>query len=404
MKKRLISLFVALLLLAALTIPALADDFSYIYDPDGWMSDEHIAELNKAAEDVYGATGARILFAITDASCDEDALFEEMTGGDHENILMLYADLEGDTYRVQSTGICSGITDNESYMTALYQVLNEAESWFVGAYGYINAAGAMVSLVNQGVETIEPDELSEPDEPDVLIAPAPVEEPMPFSLLMDEAELLSDAEEAALLSQLEDISARCGRDVTVVTVDSMGSYTDPEAFCDYYFESHDYNANTVMLMLAMESRDYRLSVYGNCLTVFPAEQRETICAEIVSYLSAGDYYTAFSRFAADCDEYTEYYDTEGEVYEPPMAVWVIFVCFGIGLAIGLVVTLFMKSKLKSVHFQSSAADYVRAGSFDLTHSHERFLYSHVDRTAKPKNDSSSGGGISSSGHSSGGKF
>ena len=242
-----------------------------------------------------------------------------------------------------------------------------------------------------------------PDEPELLIAPAPAGEPLPFTLVMDEADLLSDSEEAALLAQLEDISARCGRDVTVVTVDSMGGYTDPEAFCDYYFETHDYNENTVMLMLAMASRDYRLSVYGNCLSVFPAQQRETICTEIVPYLSDGDYYTAFSRFAADCDEYTEYYDTEGEVYEPPLALYWIFICFGIGLAIGLVVTLFMKSKLKSVHFQSSAADYVRAGSFDLTHSHERFLYSHVDRTAKPK-DNGGSGGVSSSGHSSGGKF
>lgn len=65
----------------------------------------------------------------------------------------------------------------------------------------------------------------------------------------------------------------------------------------------------------------------------------------------------------------------------------------VGAVAALVVVLVLRGQLKTVRAQRGAADYTRPGSMQLTSSYEHFLYRHVDRTAKPKdNGGSSGGG------------
>lgn len=73
--------------------------------------------------------------------------------------------------------------------------------------------------------------------------------------------------------------------------------------------------------------------------------------------------------------------------------------------IALIVTGVMRGKLKSVRFQPKADDYLKEGSMQLTENRDLFLYSHLDRRAKPKDNGSSGGSsthVSSSGSTHGG--
>ena len=63
----------------------------------------------------------------------------------------------------------------------------------------------------------------------------------------------------------------------------------------------------------------------------------------------------------------------------------ILICIGIGLIIGLVTVLIMRSQLKTVRSRYTAADYVVQGSFNLHHSRDIFLYRHVHRVPRPKN-------------------
>ena len=54
---------------------------------------------------------------------------------------------------------------------------------------------------------------------------------------------------------------------------------------------------------------------------------------------------------------------------------------------------------------AAASDYVRPGSMNVAYANDVFLYSHVNRTAKPKDNDSSGGSAthtSSSGTTHGG--
>ncbi len=93
-------------------------------------------------------------------------------------------------------------------------------------------------------------------------------------------------------------------------------------------------------------------------------------------------------------EYDEYYDEGYETYddaesvEETMPIWQkVLIALGVGLAIGLITVLVLRSQLKSVKMQHAAANYIRPDSMVVTHSADLYLYSTVTKVALPKNDS-----------------
>lgn len=60
----------------------------------------------------------------------------------------------------------------------------------------------------------------------------------------------------------------------------------------------------------------------------------------------------------------------------------------------------LKGQLKSVRMQNAATSYVRPNSMQLTQERDLFLYRNVTRTARPKNNSGSGGSSGGGSHSS----
>ena len=62
----------------------------------------------------------------------------------------------------------------------------------------------------------------------------------------------------------------------------------------------------------------------------------------------------------------------------------IIVCIGIGLLVAFIVTSAMKSKLRSVHWQNSANDYIDRSSFELTLAEEIYKYDKTEKTERPR--------------------
>jgi uncharacterized protein len=75
----------------------------------------------------------------------------------------------------------------------------------------------------------------------------------------------------------------------------------------------------------------------------------------------------------------------------------------IGIVAGLIVANTLKAQLKTVHMQTRAHDYVKAGSMQLTYQKDLYLYRTVQQTRKQTSNSNSGssGGSRNVG---GGKF
>jgi uncharacterized protein len=101
-------------------------------------------------------------------------------------------------------------------------------------------------------------------------------------------------------------------------------------------------------------------------------------------LSNANYNKAFSTFAKLCDEIL----AQARAGTPFLSGKRLIISLGIGVVFALIITGIMKSKLKSVRFQPAASSYVRKDSLNITISRDIFLYSKLDRRAKPKSSSS----------------
>ena len=234
-----------------------------------------------------------------------------------------------------------------------------------------------------------------------------------LSRLMDESDLLTDREETSLLSQLDNISENQEMDIVVVTTDSLEGYT-PQEYADNVFDYCGYgigeNRDGLLLLVSIEDNDWHISTSGYAITAFTDAGREYMSEQFLPYLSDGEYYKAFSTYADLCDQFItqaktdEPYDV-GNLPKEPFKIWFnVLIALGIGFVFAIIVVLYMKSKLKSVRFQPAASSYVRNGSMNVTQSGDFFLYSHLDRRARPKDNDSGGSSThtSSSGSTHGG--
>ena len=233
-----------------------------------------------------------------------------------------------------------------------------------------------------------------------------------FGRMVDDADILSASEKAALLATLDEISERQKCDVVIVTVPELDGET-ATAYADDFFDYNGYGYGAdddgILFLISTEDRKWAISTYGFGITAFTDAGQAYIMDIIKSDLSDGEYDDAFEKFAQQCDKFLiqahegKAYDTSNLPKKPMNVPMAIGISLGAGLIVAFIVLMIMKSSLKSVQMQGAADNYVVAGSMDVTNSHDQFLYSQVTRTERPKdNDSGSSTHTSSSGRSHGG--
>ncbi len=216
--------------------------------------------------------------------------------------------------------------------------------------------------------------------------------------LVDEADLLSDSDEAILLDQLDEISERQQVDIVVVTLNSLEGMSPMEYADDFY----DYNGygfgderDGVLFLISMEERDWYISTTGYGITAVTDAGREYMSEQFIDYLREGEYKETFTAFAGLCDDFItqaregEPYDVDHLPKEPFEVVGSLIIALGGGFLISLIATGIMRGKLKSVRSQSAANNYVKSNSMNLTKRNDLFLYRQVSRRKKPKESSSS---------------
>lgn len=237
----------------------------------------------------------------------------------------------------------------------------------------------------------------------------PVERTLP--LVVDEAELLSDSEEAQLCEKLEAIGNKHKCEVAVVTVNSTGGKSHMAYADDFYdYNGYGYGSNDdgLLFLLDMGAREMYITTHGTGLKAVTDYGREKLFDKVQGDIKGGDYYDAFVEYADIVDDYYTRYE-QGTPYDKGSDAFAIsgFNILGAiagALAVGFIGTGSMKSKLKSVRSKPAASDYVKRDSLDITNANDIYLYRHVSRV-KIQSSSSSGGSRShrsSSGRSHGG--
>lgn len=227
--------------------------------------------------------------------------------------------------------------------------------------------------------------------------------------LVDNASLLTDDEANKLTEKLDNISEKHQLDVIIITVDSLEGY-GPMEFADDIYDYNGFgfgpNDDGILLLLSMEERDWAISTTGYGIIAFTDAGKKYMTDNFVKFLSKGDYYKGFEKFANLADDFVNQartnipYDINNLPKEINSTVGILISIIGGGL-IGFIVTAFMKGKLKSVSKQRVASKYLVASSMLPLANNDLYLYSTVTRTERKKENESSRGGSTTHRSSSG---
>ena len=230
--------------------------------------------------------------------------------------------------------------------------------------------------------------------------------------LVDEADVLSASEEAKILAQLDEVSTRQGVDVVIAVVNDFDAKDVDNAAYDYY-DYNGFSKDGILLYLSMAERDYCISGTGFGIRAFTDYGREKLAEELVPYLSEGDYYTAFSKFAFYSDDYITVakegkpYDVNNEPVFPltlkERIIGALASFFGPVIAafafVKGIIIRGNRKKLLSVGSVNNANEYMEKGSLNITRRRDMMVDTVVTEVYNP--DSTDGGGSTISKGSSG---
>lgn len=398
MKKNLLVLFLMLALCLAVAVPAGAAETSYVIDELELLTSDEIDTLNSYADSWANTLQVDICFVFTTAEDMEAYVAQNELGKFDNDIIMV----ENETHwEIVSDLDC--ITEDLEY--EIRDVYDVEETYFDGIKAYIDAVAKVVEE-NQKVPEEEPStpeaEPSVPEEE----PNAPAEpEKEPSSVLMDHAGLLTQAEATALKARLEAIADRFSVEVAIVTVDSCNGM-DREKYAKELYKESGYgrgqDKDGILLVIEMDAANRGWAIYCKALgdVALSESHREQLGEDMTPDLKAGRFADAFNTFADRCEERIDI-AINGEPFDPGFT---LLLSLGIGFLLAAIVTAVMKRQLKSVRFQHAAANYVREDSMHVTEAYEFFLYSTVEKRARPKSSSGSSGSVGSREGSSSGSF
>ena len=164
--------------------------------------------------------------------------------------------------------------------------------------------------------------------------------------LNDDANLLTDAQEARLQQRMDEIANTYKVEIVIVTVMNIGN-ASPSRFASSYYDDNQFGYGAgrdgVLLLVSMRDRDYYILSNGLGAAAISNADIQDIGDAIVSPLGNADYADAFDIFLDKCE-----YQLNGELNGFPFAFGKnILIALAIGFAAGLLATGIMKSKLKS---------------------------------------------------------
>lgn len=246
--------------------------------------------------------------------------------------------------------------------------------------------------------------------------------------VVDDADLLTDSEEAELSAKLLELRDEFKFDLALHTTNSIGSKTIAEYADDYYdYRGYGYGENYdgMIFVLNMNNgeegnRDFYTSTHGKGIAAFPDEaifdSSSDINSKVLPYLRDGDYYGAFERYLECVREDLKFYEENGRNrYQEVPIDWdsmhpilrfyhltagqliarQVIIILASALISYLVIKR-LKSKLNTAVSPSTARGYMVDNSFSITRQSDIFMGSNVTKTPINTDSGSSGRGSGSS--------
>lgn len=222
--------------------------------------------------------------------------------------------------------------------------------------------------------------------------------------VMDDAGLLSDADESSLEKTLADIGTAHKARIVVYTVKDLKGEkagTVANRFADKFAVGTENGA--LVLLVAPKERDWYLATDKKMKSRITDDiGTDYLSGKFLPSFKKDDYAAGFKAYAAAADEMLTYYEKEGKPFDPKAGF--SFIALGIAVVLaGGVFYLVRSSLIASMSNVTSATEadaYLSHEGLHLTENRDSFLYMNVTRHEKPKKqgkdtssrDESHGGG------------
>ncbi len=408
MTKKIFAILVAFVICLSMALSASAYTETYVYDPDNHLTSSEISEINDYASYIESYTGVTVMFSITgqkDMSNDEFAYMAYDTNTDNDMGICVVHNTTDEKYYWYVTDEARDLF-SEAVVDDMLTSYDNYESYFDGVYAYFETAETYVEGVNipdnnnSPTEAVTEKNENKPEEDTTKFVP--VDRKLP--LVVDNADIIPDDAEKALLERCDMFASEYEMEVAIVTVNDFEGKTS-EAYADDFYDYNGYgwgeNDDGVLVVYkpgAEGEREIWITTHGRGSEVFFEGIREGMITDMIPSLTAEDYEGAF----------TTYLDRAETQLKPGISVIWFFVLTLCGAVIGLIITGSMTAKNKTVVPQKNAKVYTRKGSMNVTGRNDVFLYTRTDVQPKAQdNDNDSSTHTSSSGRThngSGAKF
>ena len=391
MKNKLFSILTVLVLCLSMVIPVSAAG-THIFDSTNMIG--QLSSLEAVAQNLEDTYGFSVLLCVTDGVGDEGtyAYCESLytaNAAKKDGIALTY-NYGDNKYAFYCAGKAEELFPTDVQDGTLWNAFAYTETYYDGAIGYYNAVESILKSSN----ATAPVATTEPTTEFV-----PTDRTLP--LVVDNADVLTDAEETDFTAKLEALGDKYNMDAAILTVDSYGGKTD-RAYADDYFIEMGYgrgeNKDGFLFVFNTgkedDTRNVYLATHGSAIEYITDFEIDVIFEMMIPKLTNGEYAEAFETFINEADN----------AIDPSTPVYVYPASILIGFAIAFIIVKIQASKLKTVRKQADAASYV--ANVQLTYQYDNFMYSDVSKVKKSSDSSSSGGSsthTSSSGDTFGGK-
>lgn len=248
------------------------------------------------------------------------------------------------------------------------------------------------------------------------------------SHVVDHAGLLTNEEILQLESKAQTLVDTYNMDIVILTTWGMDGKS-AQTFAEDFYDDNGYGIGSddsgILLLIAMESREWFISTCGQAIYAFTDYGIDQLAGDILYDLSSGSYYYAFDTYLSLLPEYFKAYESgqpvdsysyhEPDIYYPGNSEEHVYypnygydttekdalyygktvlISLLIGALVAAIVLYFMRSAMNTAKPQRDAGSYVKSGSYRLNVQQDIFLYSRVTKTRRAENNSggSSGGG------------
>ena len=208
--------------------------------------------------------------------------------------------------------------------------------------------------------------------------------------VIDEADVLTDAQENALEQAIALIGQEYQFDVVLLTKTSIDGKTPRYYAADYYdYGGFGYGAKhdgTILLLVTgagVGNRDYTIVNTGRGEKVMSDSVMYDIEDDMLPYLKMSNYSSAMAKFVTGVES-ALMNSTPARRTARVAPILII-----IGVAIGAIVAFILKAQMRTVRRKVGAASYIREGSFQLSRVQDIYLYT---TTTRRKIETQSSGG------------